>query len=419
MNKYTIAVIGCGSRGASFAQNALAHKDKYDVVSFCDISEEQIAKTKKLCGIDDIESFLDVDKFFEKKRADVLVIATPDRDHVPQAVKALNLGYDILLEKPVSDSREELKLLSETQKKTGKKIFICHELRYGFGYRKCGEILKSGKLGRLYSIDASERVWYAHWVQAYVRGIGASIERGHPAILAKCSHDLDLIQSYAGSKCVSVSSVGDLGFFIPENAPEGATERCLDCKHQDTCVYSAKKIYIDLWYEWGKPDFRWPFNKVTLTNPHTEESIRKGLREGEYGICAFKCKVDKVDHQLVQMNFENGVKASLKMVYGAEAGRKIIFYCTYGEMIFDERSNDITVMVFGKEPEVIRIDDFVEDARGHGGGDEVLVMEMYDMLTGAKECDTTLDESLESHLMGIAADESRKLGGALIKVHED
>ena len=251
------------------------------------------------------------------------------------------------------------------------------------------------------------------------KSIGASIERGHPAILAKCSHDLDLIQSYAGSKCVSVSSVGDLGFFIPENAPEGATERCLDCKHHDTCVYSAKKIYIDLWYEWGKPDFRWPFNKVTLTNPHTEESIRKGLREGEYGICAFKCKVDKVDHQLVQMNFENGVKASLKMVYGAEAGRKIIFYCTYGEMIFDERSNDITVMVFGKEPEVIRIDDFVEDARGHGGGDEVLVMEMYDMLTGAKECDTTLDESLESHLMGIAADESRKLGGALIKVHED
>ena len=78
-----------------------------------------------------------------------------------------------------------------------------------------------------------------------MRGIGASIELGHPAILAKCSHDLDLLQSYAQSECDTVSSVGGLDFFRPENAPEGATKRCLDCPHQETCAYSAKKIYID------------------------------------------------------------------------------------------------------------------------------------------------------------------------------
>ena len=331
-------------------------------------------------------------------------------------MKALKLGYSMLLEKPVSDSREELEQLVKTQKETGGKIVVCHELRYAPGIKKCSELLKEGVLGKLYAIDASERVWYAHWAQAYVRGVGASLEMGHPAILAKCSHDLDLVQAYAGSRCDTLSSIGGLDFFIPENAPEGSAYRCLDCIYKDTCAYSAKKMYIDLWHERGKPKFSWPFNKVSIVNPNTEENITEGLRTGEYGICAFKCKVEKVDHQFVQMTFENGVKASLKMIYCSEAGRRIVFYGNYGEMIFDERTNAIEVMVFGKEKQIIDLNHAVEE-QGHGGGDARIVRELYDIMSGSAECTTTLDESVEAHLMGIAADESRIKGGSLVKVH--
>lgn len=417
MEKYSVAILGCGSRGAKISGLMAALKDQYEVVALCDVNEEQINKTKKLNNFDNVKTFLDPDEFLTEKYADIMFIATPDREHIPQAVKALNLGYDILLEKPLSDDRDELALLLETQKRTGRTVVVCHELRYGPGYRKCAELLESGAIGKLYAIDASERVSYLHWAQAYVRGIGASIEKGHPAILAKCSHDLDLIQSYAKSECDTVSSVGDLSFFIPENAPEDSAYRCLDCKYQDTCVYSAKRIYIDMWYERGKPEFSWPFNKVTLVNPHTEESIREGLRNGEYGICAFKCKVEKVDHQFVQMTFKNGVKASLKMVYGAEAGRRITFYGNYGEIIFDERLDNIQVWPYGEKAQNISIRTLVNEEQSHGGGDAVLVEELYDILSGKKECPTPLRESIESHLMGIAADESRKAGGELVKVH--
>lgn len=417
MKQFTVAIIGTGSRGSRFADYMSSQKEKFRVVALCDINPEQIKKTIELAKLEEVKTFTDPKEFFEEKRADILVISTSDREHVPQAVQGMKLGYDLLLEKPLSDSREELELLLKTQEETGRTVVVCHELRYAPGFKKCADLLEEGVIGKVYAIDASERVWYAHWVQAYVRGIGASLELGHPAILAKCSHDLDLVQAYAKSECDTLSSVGDLSFFIPENAPQDSAYRCLDCKHQDTCPFSAKRIYIDYWYKLGKPEFQWPFNKVTIDRPHTEEKIRQGLQEGEYGICAFKCKVEKVDHQLVQMTFKNGVKASLKMVYANEAGRRLVFYGNYGEMIFDEREERIDIMPYGEEKRSISLKDIMTEDQSHGGGDIKLTEQLYGMLTGEKECLTTLKESVESHLMGIASDESRKMGGQLVKVH--
>ena len=419
MKKYTVAVLGCGSRGCAYAEQIKQYREDFTFTALCDVNPEQIERIKRQIDTTDIMSFTDVEEFLEEKRADALIIATPDRDHVPQAVKAMKLGYDILLEKPISDSREEIEELLRVQQETGCKVIVCHVLRYAPGFQKCAEILNTGKLGKLYAIDASERVLYWHWAQAYVRGIGASIELGHPAILAKCSHDLDLIQSYAQSECDIISSVGGLDFFKSENAPQGATERCLDCPHQDICVYSAKKIYVDAWHKNGEPVYAYPFSKVSVLYPHTEERIREGLQNGEYGQCVFKCKVDKVDHQMVQMTFANGVKASLKMVYAAAAGRRLTFYCTYGELVFDERNETIEVRAFGEQPEIIQAGMLKEGGHAHGGGDHVLAMDFCDLVSGTKDCPTTLRESLECHLMGIAAEESRKDSGKLVEVHQD
>jgi predicted dehydrogenase len=256
-----------------------------------------------------------------------------------------------------------------------------------------------------------------HWVQAYVRGIGAYLATSHPCILAKCSHDLDLVQWYAQSTCETVSSVGDLHFFKEENAPQGAADRCLDCSHKDTCIYSAKRLYIDKWHNDGEPEFAYPFNKVTIDIPHTEEKITKGLREGEYGRCAFKCNIDKVDRQMVQMTFKNGVKASLKMVFSATEGRYIVFYGTHGEIILDERNDTISVFRYGKEPEYIKISQINKNAGTHSGGDYMFMQSIYGILAETDEPLTPLNDSIECHLMGIAAEESRKTGGSLVKVH--
>lgn len=416
MKIINVAVIGCGNRGKCYTELILKQPDKFKITAICDTSETQLENMKILYNFN-TDAYLSEEEFFKEKRADLLIISTPDRVHVRQAVKAMYLGYDLLLEKPISDSREELDELLKAYNETGRQVMVCHVLRYGAGYRKCKEILDSGVLGKLYAIDASERVVYWHWAQAYVRGMWASLEKSHPAILAKCSHDLDLLQYYADSACDTISSLGELKLFKPENAPENSTERCVDCPHMEICPYSAKKIYVDRWISAGKPAFMWPFYRACATNPITEEGLYEGLKTGEFGRCAYKCPVDMVDNQFVQMQFKNGIKASLKMVFGAEHGRRISFYSTLGELILEERDDTITIMPFGKEKEVIKIGALIEGGHAHGGGDSKLVDELYGMLTNVTEMVTSLDKSVECHLMGIAADESRALNGKTVKVH--
>ncbi len=416
MKKINVAILGCGNRGQCYAELLLQQKEKFSITAICDIEKDQLEKMRNLFSVK-AEEFLSVEDFFEKKRADLIIISTPDRVHIPQAVKAMRLGCDVLLEKPISDSREELDLLLNTQKETGRSVMVCHVLRYGPGYRKCKEILDSGVLGRLYAIDASERVVYWHWAQAYVRCIGALAEKGHPTILAKCSHDLDLLQYYADSRCDTLSSYGELGFFTKENAPENAAERCVDCVYMDTCPFSAKRIYVDNWHKKGEPEYLWPFYRACDTTPITEEGLYAGLKTKDVGRCAFQCPVDHADHQLIQMQFENGIKASLKMVFAARSGRRIVFYGTMGEMIFEERDDSITILPFGGEEKVIKIGAMLEGGHAHGGGDAGIVEELYDMLTGKAQAITSLEKSVECHLMGIAAEESRKDGGKTVKVH--
>lgn len=423
--KYTVAILGTGGRGFTYGSLLSQKKKEFEVVVLCDTNPKQLKKENALFSLPQSSLFTDTEEFFKEKRADVVIIATWDKYHVKQCIKAMKLGYDVLLEKPVSDSKEEISQLLKVQKETKKKVIVCHVLRYGAGYRKMEELLKNKVIGDLVTIDAMERVAYWHQAQAYVRLQSEHNDETYATILAKCCHDLDYIQHFAGAKCKTVSSLGGLDFFLPKNAPKGATPRCLDCPHVETCVYSAKQIYIDGWKKSGCPPFRWPYNKVTLINPTTEENLLKGLETSELGKCAFLTGVEKsksvVDHQTVQMHFENGVVALLKMQYCTFPGRRINLFGTYGEIVFDEQTDTISVMPFGKETKNIKVSE-LENADdggwGHGGGDVGLINDFYAILNGEKTDYTSLEESVESHLIGIKAEISRLEGGTLQKVHD-
>ncbi len=420
MNKFKVAILGAGGRGSMFGALMQKMKDRYEVVAVCDINPKQLDKIQKLLMLSDEMLFSDEESFFAEKRADIIVIATYDKFHAGQCIRAMKLGYDVLLEKPISDSRDELEKLLEVQKETGKTVTVCHELRYGPAFEKLHELLEAGAIGRLLAIDASERVAYWHQAQAYVRIQSQYNNVTHPTILAKCSHDLDLVQYYAGAACDTVSSIGALSFFRKENAPADSAERCVDCRYAEECPYSAKKIYIDGWKAGGRPDFVWPYNKVTLANPTTEEALLEGIRNTYFGKCVFKCGVDSnphvVDHQLVQMQFENGVTATLKMVFAGEPGRRINLFGTGGELLLDERNESIEVYRYGDKKETISFESIIEGGHGHGGGDGRLAAQLYNILNGG-ENRTSLKESVESHLIGISAEESRLQGGALVTVH--
>ncbi len=425
---FTVSILGCGSRGHYTYGKCMADfKDKFRLVSVCDIDPEKIALAQKDWGIPDEQCFLDADEFLKEKRSDALVIATQDRDHVQMCIKALQLGYDILLEKPISPVEDELYELLEAYNTYNKKVIVCHVLRYAPAFLKLKELLDSGEIGRLVCIDWIEQVTYWHQAHSFVRGNWRNDEETSPMIMQKCCHDLDLLQYYANAKCKTVYSVGDTSFFNSENKPDGAASRCQDCKYIHDCAYSAERLYVDKWkkdFDWAfdKPDVDdnarkqgWPFNVVDLSRPITEESIRKAYENSQYGKCVFACDNNVVDNQTVVMQFENGIKATLTMTaFTALPGRKVTFHGTLGELEMDEENGYIRISRYGHGTRFLKIKEILkeimEDTFGHGGGDYMLVKDFYNVLLGERTSTTTLDRSIESHLMALAAEKSRKNG---------
>lgn len=415
---YTVAVLGVGARGGKvYARLMNRSPEQYKITHLCDLDEDLLEESGKEFDIPEENRFSSETEFFRKKRADIIIIATPDHLHVKHALKAMELGYDILCEKPLTHKKEECDALLETQKKYGNKILVCHVLRYASAYLKLKEILDSGRIGKLVTMDWIEPVGYWHQAHSFVRGNWRNTKDSAPMIIAKCCHDLDMIQHFANSKCKSVSSVGSLSFFKPECAPEGAAERCSDCAYNKTCPYSAYKIYVDGWKKKKCPPNYWPYNVLT-GEPVTEKKLIDAIEYGPYGRCVFHCDNNVVDNQTVQMLFENGITATLQMnAFNLGGGRRISLFGTYGEVYMTD--TEIVLNVFGNPTEVI---DVRSNAHGldyaHGGGDARMINTLYDMVSGKESLKSSLEASIESHLIGIKAEESRLLDGKTLLVHE-
>ena len=287
---------------------------------------------------------------------------------------------------------------------------ICHVLRFAPAYKKVKKLLDSGVIGLLVFIDSMENVYYAHQAHSFVRGNWRRDDETSPMIIAKCCHDLDLLTWYANSKCESISSIGELEVFNKEHQPNGASDRCKDCKYRGECPFDAYTIYIKNKF-WGR-------EAVTNVRPITDEALEKQLDVGPYGRCVYKCDNNVVDHELTTMTFANGIKANLRMSgLTYDYGRIMKFYGSLGQIDLDECRGTIEVKVFGKEKETIQISSLIDAISGHGGGDDGLVKAIYEYVTtGYTEGVTSLEASIESHLMGFTAEESRLEGGTLLKI---
>ena len=416
----TVAVIGCGSRGLDSYSKCMKDDNRYKIVAACDTRQVRLDLAIEEYGVKKENTFLDENEFFKEKRADLCIIATQDQQHVGHCLKALKLGYDCLCEKPISPSKEECLKLLKAQQESGHKVIVCHVLRYAPAYTKVYNMINDGLIGQLVDIHAIEQVTHWHIAHSYVRGNWRNSETTSPMILAKCCHDLDLLQWYAHSKCKTVSSIGSLTYFKKENMPKDATTRCKDCPHKQTCPYSAEYVYIKMWKDAGSPSSRWPQNVVCLDYPLTEEKIRNAYENHPtYGQCVFACDNNVVDHQETNVLFENGVTANLCMTgFTGMGGRKYAFHGTIGSIDLDEERQEIVYKPFAKEMVCYKFDQLPDVSGGHGGGDAALLNSLYDVLTDKKDASTALEASIESHLMSFAAEESRLEDGKCIKIHD-
>ena len=415
-DKITIAIAGLGSRGrTAYGAILLDMKDRAQVVAIADFDKTRCEIAQKEHNVKSENVFSSVEEMLSKEKlADAVLICTQDRDHVRHALMALDKGYDILLEKPVSPDLNELKSLVKKSKETGRKVLVCHVLRYTPFFQTIKKAIDSGRIGKVATVQALENVRYWHQAHSFVRGNWRRKDETSPMILAKCCHDLDYLIWLCGSKCKSVSSYGSLSYFKAECAPEGAALRCLDgCKAKANCPYDAEKIYLtnkDTGVLHGNVE--WPVD-VLSENP-TEETIRAAIEKGPYGRCVFHCDNDVVDNQIVAMEMESGATVTLTMsAFTSIGGRTIKVMGTLGDIQGDMHDNIIKITEFGKKSEIIDLGREEKDFAGHGGGDQMLIEEFVSLLEGGEVNNTvtTLEVSVESHLVALAAEESRLEGG--------
>lgn len=399
----TVAVIGAGLRGMIYSSFALDRQYNMRIVAVADPRTERRERFREKFSIPDERCFGSWDELFAgPKLADAVFICTRDKDHFEPAMKAMEAGYHVLLEKPMSPDWEECVALGRQAEQHNRILTICHVLRYAPFFQEIKRLVDEGRIGRLMSIQHNENVAYWHQAHSYVRGYFSKSGEASPMILAKSCHDLDMMAWLAGGDCLSVASYGHLTYFRPEFAPPGAPKYCLDgCPVSQECKYYAPNIYLIENGGWKA--------EAACSDP-SYEARYKAIKEGPFGRCVYHCDNDVVDHQVVSMEFEHEITAVFTMsAFTEKCNRTLKLMGTEGEIRATMETNEIQIRRFGSgQEENIRLTDAGGHV-GHGGGDSRLVADFVTTVRtqGAHTSATSARASIQSHLMAFAAERSR------------
>ena len=408
MKKLDVILIGAGDRGMNYTTKMSYVPEKFRVVGIAEPIDDRRNYIKNMHNVPDEMCFTDWRPLLEKgKIADLALICTMDRDHFAPAMKAIELGYDLLLEKPIAPTQEQCKQIAHSAHENGVRVVICTVLRYTPVFNTIKNIIDSGRLGRIMSINHEECVGIVHQSHSFVRGNWGNEERSSNMLLQKSCHDIDILQWLLGKKCKRVQSFGTLSYFTRENAPEGSPEYCIEgCPHSETCPFNAVKLYFD------DKDNVWFRGACTKLCHYTDEDVKTSITETLYGKCVFKCDNDVVDHQTVNMLFEDDVTVTFTMNAFNSGGRFIHIMGTKGELRAALDGNSPVSLYYfqdGRE-ETVDACGSNEITGGHGGGDQGIVNAVYDYFTTDYHGINVPDimESYYNHSIVFAAEKSRK-----------
>lgn len=400
-------LIGAGSRGTIYG--TWANKNGIEIAAIAEIRADRLHDAAERFSVPAERRFTDTNDLFALgKIADAAIIATMDRDHYTHVMQALECGYDILLEKPISPDPRECIQIEERANALGRKITVCHVLRYTNFFGTIKEIISSGELGRIVAIKHSENIGNFHMAHSFVRGNWRNDILSSPIIMQKSCHDLDILLWLVDSPCKKVAAFGSLNYFREANAPDGSTDRCCDCPVAAECRFEARKMYLPVLGQW-------PADVVCLEQ--TETSLMESLQTGPYGRCVFRCDNNVCDHMSIILEFENQVTATFSLTAQTSAcHRNIHIMCEHGELLADDGERRIII----RRHVSSQADSFREtvinirtNGSGHGGGDAGIMEDFTSGMQDAHESRSSISRSVESHLMACAIEESRITGNVI------
>lgn len=401
-------VIGAGSRGMIYGK--LAKQRGVSIAAVADKRPDRLSNAGAVLNVPESMLFSSAEQLLSlSKLADAATIATQDQDHYGHVMMALDRGYDILLEKPISPSPRECLEIEEKANRLGRKITVCHVLRYTALWSKIKEILDSGEIGRIVSIKHSENIGNFHMAHSFVRGNWSNAATSAPIILAKSCHDLDILLWLTGASCTRVAAFGSLTYFKEKNAPVSSAQRCSECPVAANCRYEARKMYLPTLGQW-------PTDVVCLEQ--TEQALMQALETGPYGRCVYRCGNDVCDHMSMILEFDNDVTATFTLTAHTSAcHRNIHILCEDGEIIADDETNQILVRHHASsQAESFReqIYHIRTNNSGHSGGDSGILNDFTDsLITASTDSRSSISKSIESHIMAYALEQSRITGSVV------
>jgi predicted dehydrogenase len=396
----TVITCGAGARGNVYGNYAVQYPDQLDIIGVAEpipIRRERYSRKHNIAPENQFTTWEDV--FKRPKFADAVIISTPDDLHYGPCMEALKLGYDVLLEKPISPSEKECRNILKLAKEKGRIVAVCHVLRYAPYFIKLRELMQSGAIGEVMSVQHLEPIGHQHMSHSYVRGNWHNSKKTTPIILAKSCHDLDILKWMINKPSRRIQAFGDVKWFRSENAPAGSTARCTDgCTAEAACPYSALKIY------YRQRTWLHVFDMPDDKEKHGDYILEK-LKTTNYGRCVYRMENDQPDHYVCNIQFEDNVTVAFSMeACTSYEGRRTRVMGSMGDITGDMSSFVLTDFRTGQKTE------WKQSTDGHGGGDWRLVADWIQAIDQQNPAllSSTIDASIESHLMGFAAEKSRK-----------
>ena len=405
-------IVGGGNRGWLYAQYARTNPASMRIVGLAEPIPVRREKFRSALALDDSRVFATWERVFERpKFADVVIVTTMDGLHYAPAMRAMEMGYHVLLEKAIAQSWTQCLEIRAQARKYDRIVAICHVLRYAPYFMKMRDVIRNGEIGDVVSIQHLEPIGNIHMSHSFVRGNWRNEKESTPILLSKSCHDLDLFHWMLGKPCRKVSSLGQLTYFRRDRAPDGSTRRCTDgCPHEQRCPYSAPRIYVR--------DRSWDVGHVIDLQPWEDTKVMTALRQGPYGRCVFQCDNDVPDHQVVNLEFDGGTTVAFAMeAHTTDMGRRTRVMGTLGDIVGDEQV--LTVNNFSARKAVsYKAGELAAGyaGGGHGGGDMRLVRAFLQAVSQNDRSllSSTVEDSMESHRIGFEAETSRKKGGAVV-----
>lgn len=421
MKRIDIVIVGAGNRANKYSEYALKKPENMRIVGIVEPDEVRMKFIREKYSVPEENCFSTLEEFLKRdKFADAAINGTMDQLHVETSIPVLEKGYDLLLEKPFCTNEADLWRLNDAAKKYGRKVYICHVLRYTPYYSAIKKHILDGEIGEVVNLHLSEHVSYHHFGVSYVRGKWALEEVcGSPLLLAKSCHDIDLMMWLKGEKKPTmVASFGSDYKFSPDKKPLGAGKNCLlDCppEVERNCIYSARQNYLE-------PELHWTqhLERALKGKEVNYENCKALLMDpnNKYGKCMWDSLHDTVDNQGVVVYFEDGTTGTFNLVGAApKAERNLHIVGTKGEIkgVFEDSRYVVRKPIPNNKFEEIEynlgdLGDMSGEYGGHGGGDLRLVEDFVFALNGEKpsiSC-TSLEDSISSHLTVFRAEKARK-----------